>query len=498
MTEILWTERASKAELSIKNVINGKVAPQEANGAAIEKLSPRNGERLYTLHSGSASDVDAAVAAARAAFDDRRWSGKTLGERAAVLLKLAGLVEKKAEELALLESLDVGKPISIALHGDIPRAVAPLREAAHSADKLLAPSASDGTNFIYGLRKPVGVVGGITGWNFPLVLATTKVGPALMTGNTLVLKPSEFTSLSTWRLAELALEAGVPEGVFNVVHGAGATVGDALGRHNDVDLLSFTGSSATGKKLMVSAGESNMKRLILECGGKSPYLVFEDAPGDLDFLADDIAATMYQNQGEVCSASTRLLVQDSIKDELVAKVVERAKAMTPADPLDPATTFGALINEPHLKKVEGYVQSGLEAGATKLCGGERVMEETGGYYMSPCVFDNVPPGSRIAQEEIFGPVLSIFSFKDEAEAVALANSTSFGLTAYAATKDLARAHRLARRVTAGYMMIVGTDALSAGGVSIGGEAQKQSGFGTEGGLEGLAAYTAQSTVYIFG
>ncbi|MBL4827821.1 MAG: aldehyde dehydrogenase family protein, partial [Spongiibacteraceae bacterium] len=348
------------------------------------------------------TDVDHAVANARAAYNDGRWSGLSVDTRKEVLQTLAKLLESHTEEFALNECLDVGKPISMALKEDVPDSVAIIQQSAEGADKLLSPFGSTAMPLTYHIRKPVGVVGGIVGWNYPLVLAVTKMAPALAMGNSLVLKPSEFTSLSACRLAELAVEAGVPPGVFNVVHGAGETVGVALSLHKDVDLLSFTGSSETGKQLMIAAGQSNMKRLILECGGKSPYLVFDDAPNDLDFIASDIVSRAFANQGALCIASTRLLIQENIKKPLLEKILKRVASIVAQDPLDPDTSFGALMNEAHLKKVLSYIESGVEEGAQLIYGGQATEDISGGYYLGPTIFDGVDPLQKIAQEEIFG------------------------------------------------------------------------------------------------
>ena len=490
MTDIDWIARAQARSFEVYNVIGGERGP--AGGAArIDKFAARNGALLYTFGEGARDDVDRAVAAAKTAFDDGRWSRKSVHERKAVLAKLADLIEAHAEDFALNESMDVGKPITAALHGDVPLAAGVLREAAAAADKLHGASAVDGGIHSYQLRKPIGVVGAIVGWNYPLLLACQKVGPALIMGNSLVLKPSEFTSLSACRLAELALEAGVPEGVFNVVNGAGAIVGDGIARHPDVRVLSFTGSSATGRRLQVAAGQSNMKRLVLECGGKSPYLIFDAYPGDLDALADDIIRdTAYRNQGAVCVSSTRLLLQDGIRQRLLPKLLERTQAIEPGDPLLPDTTFGAIMNEQHMDKVLGYVASGLEDGAQLLCGGERILRDTGGYYLSPAIFDHVKPSQRIAREETFGPLVSLFTFRTEEEAIALANDSEYGLAAYAATGDANRMHRLARDLEAGHIILIGSLEAAPGGVVFGIEPAKQSGMGVEGGVAGLAPYTA--------
>ena len=494
MSSIKWKEQAKNTEFQVRNFIDGHYVDCQGE-PVISKYSPRDGSLLYEFSAGDGLEVDRAVECARKAFDDKRWRGQSMAQRKIVLRKLADLIEEHKDTFALYECLDVGKPITNALQDDVIRAVSVLKDCAESADKLFSPSGSDGNYLVYQTRKPVGVVGGIVGWNYPLVLAVRKVGPALIMGNSLVLKPSEYTSLSTNFLAALALEAGVPPGVFNVVNGAGATVGAALTTHTDVDLISFVGSSTTGKQLMIAAGQSNMKRLILECGGKSPYLVFDDYPSDLDAIAADIVATAFPNQGALCVAGTRLLIHEAIKDDLLPKVLEQVEKVTPQDPLDPSTTFGALVNESHMNKVLGYIDSGKQQGAELVYGGNRRHIETGGYYLEPSIFDNVDPQQKIAQEEIFGPVLSIFSFKNEEGAVKLANDTCYGLAAFAATENLGRAQRLGQNLNVGFVMIAGTTTPSGGGANIGMEGQRQSGFGYEGGLAGLAAYTVSTAVH---
>jgi acyl-CoA reductase-like NAD-dependent aldehyde dehydrogenase len=500
MAQTNWLTRACEADLSIGNVIDGKHEASEGGDNPIAKYSARDGRLLYQFGRGTAAEVDRAVAAARAAMADGRWCRQPIFKRAAVLNALADLVQREHERFALYECLDVGKPIANALKEDIVNTLIRLRGPAKLAGQLTAPSAADLGHLAYQRRKPVGVVGGIAGWNYPLSLAASKLAPALLMGNSLVLKPSEFTSLSAQHLALLALEAGVPPGVVNVVHGAGATVGDALARHPDVDLISFVGSSATGKQLQVSAGQSNMKRLILECGGKSPYLVFADCP-DLDVIAQDVVSKAFPNQGALCVAGTRLLIQDSLREKLLPLILEKAAAIRPADPLDPTTTFGAIINEAHMEKVLGYIDTGIKEGGELILGGKRVYPESdqalqNGFYIEPTIIDHVDPKARIAQEEIFGPVLSVLTFKDEAEAIALANDSSYGLAAYAATTNLGRAQRLGEHLNAGLVTILGHTPRSGGGVGLSSEKHRQSGMGYSGGLEGLAAYSVTSTVNI--
>jgi acyl-CoA reductase-like NAD-dependent aldehyde dehydrogenase len=341
-------------------------------------------------------------------------------------------------------------------------------------------------------------VAGIVGWNFPLVLAVMKLAPALATGNCLVLKPSELSSLSTLKLAQLTLQAGVPEGVFNVVPGTGAAVGDALARHPDVDMLTFTGSTSTGRRLLSALGDSTMKPVLLECGGKSPNIVLDDCP-DLDAVADAVVARMYWNQGQVCTAGTRLLAHAPIKDALLERIRARAAALVPGDPLDPATSCGPLISEPQLQKVLGYIEDGKAGGAQVVLGGKRTLEGSGGYFVETTIFDDVRPDMRIAREEIFGPVLSVMTFKDTDEAIHIANSTVYGLSATVWTQSMHRVQKMMKGLRAGEIDIKATARPSAGpplgALAI--EPHKQSGIGIEGGIEGLQSYTAVRTVKIF-
>lgn len=500
MTAINWLKRANESDKQIRNFIHGEYA--ETQGIEIiKKYSPRGGQLLYEFGCGDAQIIEQAVTSARNAYLHGSWSRLPAQQRKAILYKLADLVDAHAEELALLECLDVGKPITNAQH-DIVRVASILRYHAEAVDKLFGQAYTDGPspNMSYQVRKPIGVVAAIVGWNSPLVLAVIKMAPALAMGNSLVLKPSEFTSLSASRAAELAIEAGVPAGIFNVVHGTGTIAGNALARHPDIDLLTFTGSTATGKQIMISAGQSNMKRVMLECGGKSPYIIFDDCPDDFDMLAQDIVWTAFQNQGEVCSAGTRVLLQDSIKERLLPKLLEYTKKIQPQDPFDSNAAFGALINEVHLEKVLNYIEQGQQQGANLLYGGERVFIDVdgceGGYYIKPALFDVPDSQITIAQEEIFGPVLSILTFKSEDEAVRIANDTPYGLAAYVCTQSIGRAQRMGQRLNAGVVMIVNTLNFSAGSGELGYEAQKQSGFGAEGGLRGLNSYTATNTVHI--
>ena len=497
MIPIDWHQRAEQADLSINHCIEGELVAL-TEGETIDKISPRNGSLLYSLPVGTPTEVERVITSARQAYQDKRWRGLALHQRKAVLNKLADLIDENQDTFALYECLDAGKPITQAL-GEVQQASGMLRETADSADKLFSPYQADGSYCAYHLHKPVGVVGAITAWNYPLIIAIVKLGPALIMGNSLVLKPSEHTSLSTGFLAVLALEAGVPPGVFNVVHGAGHTVGSALAHHHEVDLLSFTGSSATGKQIQIAAGQSNMKRLLLECGGKSPYLIFDDCPGDLDKLATSIVSQAFHNQSQNCMASSRLLIQASVKEKLLPKIIEQTAQRIPQDPLNPDTTFGALIHEAHINKVLAYIDRGEQEGATRICGGKRVHVDTGtkteGFYIEPTIFDQVNPQQKIAQEEIFGPVLSVIAFNTEEEAIALANNTCYGLATYIATENMGRAQRLSQEIQAGFMMITSTSTPVDCFRDIGKEGHRQSGFGPEGALPGLLSYSLSTAVH---
>lgn len=492
-----WIARSRGLTLRVRNFIDGRWHSDD-HGQTVEKYAPRDGKLLCRFGATQAEAVDEAVTSARHAFEDGRWSKLPSERRKDILQKLAALIDRHREELALLECVDVGKPISDAMSIDVPTASGIIKFNAEAVDKFYGKVFGvNPSNLSYELRRPFGVVVGIIGWNFPLVLAAQKIGPVLAAGNSLVLKPSELTSFSAARVAELAIEAGVPEGVFNVVHG-NAGIGDALARHHDVDVVTFTGSSRTGKQMLIASGQSNMKRLVLECGGKAPNIVFDDSP-DLGSVASAIVARAFWNQGQVCTASSRLLIQDSIKGELLPLVIEKVAALALGDPLRLETRFGALVSEGHKLKVLGYIEGGEKEGARLVHRGDSRPPFEGGFYVPPVIFDDVSPGQKIAQEEIFGPVLSVISFRDEDEAIRIANGTIYGLSAILWTKDIGRAHRMAYAIKSGSVVVNATDnpaaGLGKGILSIGGH--KESGIGTEGGIEGIEAYTSQTAVQIF-
>jgi acyl-CoA reductase-like NAD-dependent aldehyde dehydrogenase len=481
----------------INNLIDGKrTAPK--SGVFIDNISPRDGSLLGQSACSSDSDVDEAVVSARHAFEDRRWSGKPAQERREVLLALAALVESHAEEFAFLEALDVGKPIRDAIDVDVPMAAAILRYNAEAIDKLSGHVfGHDCSSLSFQLLQPIGVVGAIVGWNFPLALAATKLAPALASGNCVVLKPSELSPLTASRLADLALEAGIPPGVCNLLIGDSGA-GGALAYHGDVDLLTFTGSTAIGKRLLQASGSSNMKRLILECGGKAANLVFDDAP-PLDAVADAIMERAFFNQGQVCTASSRVLVHRSVQDELLAHLVHRAGNIKLGDPLDRSTRFGAVVSGAHRDKVLSYLELGLSDGAKIAYRSTEAEPVKGGSYVAPAILTEAPVNSQIAREEIFGPVLVVMPFESDNEAVALANDTIYGLSAIAWTKNLGRAHRLSRDLSVGWLTINGSASPKGGPADgvISVSPQKQSGISSEGGVEGLHNYMRKTAVQLF-
>jgi acyl-CoA reductase-like NAD-dependent aldehyde dehydrogenase len=493
-----WIGRASALRLKVRDFVNGRWLEPQGGGEVIHKQSPRDGTSLCVFEAGGLENVNGAVESARRAFEDGRWSQQSATRRKETLLRLAALVVQHSDELALLECLDVGKPIADALSIDVPAAVSILRFNAEAADKVFSKIYSaDQQNLSFQLRRPVGVVAGVIGWNFPLILAAQKIGPVLATGNSLLLKPSELTSFSAARLAELAVEAGVPEGVLNVVHGGGRTGAD-LASHCDVDLMTFTGSTATGKKLLIAAGQSNMKRLVLECGGKAANIVFEDCP-DLEAVADGVVSRAFWNQGQVCTASSRLFVQAGIKRALLPIVIKKAASLRLGDPLMVETRFGALVSHDHRLKVLGFVDRAIKSGASLAYQSDAPPPNQKGYYVSPTILDDVLGDHEIALDEVFGPVLSVMTFEHEDEAIRMANNTRYGLSAVIWTKSLRRAHRLSLKLNVGWISVNATDFPSGGPeegyLPVGGH--KQSGLGVEGGIDGLESYTNQTAVQLF-
>lgn len=491
-----WKESAAAVRWNIQPFVDGCYRPSTTE-EFIDNVNPATELSLCRMSVGSPADIDTAVRVARQRFDEGCWSELSPSRRGDILLRLADLVVEHKAELALLDTLEMGKPIQAALQDAGQIAPMLLRSCAGFADKVLGVSVPlSSFTLSFNTYEPRGVVGAIIPWNFPSANAVIKFAAALAAGNSVVLKPSEWSSSSALKLAELALQAGLPEGVLNVVPGLGSTVGAALASHPDVDLLSFTGSTATGRKLMELSGRSNGKPLLLECGGKSPQVVFDDV-NDLDSVADATVQSVLRNQGQVCSARTRFIVHEQIKDILLEKIISRARRYRPGDPLDDATTFGPLASPIQRDRVKAYIEQGLKAGAEAVLRGE--IQEKGGCNVSPTIFDRVESTMSIVKEEIFGPVLCVQSFKTEAEAIALVNGTDYGLAATVWTRDLGRAKRLAHAIRAGSVSIrtSGREEPDSG-CMLSHEPQKASGFGSELGLGGLQSYSTLKLISLTG
>jgi acyl-CoA reductase-like NAD-dependent aldehyde dehydrogenase len=464
-----------------------------ASGKTFSTFNPANKERLTEVPEGDDEDINRAVRAAREAFESATWSKWTNRERGRLLWRVSELIAKHAEELALLETLDTGKVISDSRAGDVPLTIDTFQYYAGWADKIYGETVPVAGPFLnYTLREPVGVVGAIIPWNFPLLLAAWKIAPALACGCTVVLKPAEQTPLTALRLGEILLEAGVPGGVVNIVTGFGPTAGAALASHPDVDKISFTGSTEVGRKILVASGQSNLKRVSLELGGKSPQIVFEES--NLDAAAEGVTAGVFMNQGEICHAGSRVFVEDSVHDQLVERLVAISGKKVVGDPLNPESQLGAIVSEEQYDKVLGYLESGKSESATVAFGGEKAqVSGCDGYFVQPTVFTDVNNTMTIAREEIFGPVLSVIPFKDLDDVVEQANKTIYGLAAGIWTNDIKKGHRVAKAIKAGTVWVNTYNAFDMG-ASWGG--YKQSGIGRELGRHALDLYTEHKSVWI--
>ncbi|TRX57835.1 aldehyde dehydrogenase [Thalassomonas sp. M1454] len=480
-----WQQQAEQLSIEGRAFINGSYV-DGATKQQFECISPIDSRKLSDIASCDSADADIAVAAARAAFESGVWAKQAPAQRKQVMLKFADLIEQHQEELALLETLDMGKPISHALAVDLGGTLRCIRWSAEAVDKIydeVAPTPDNELGLV--THEPIGVVAAIVPWNFPLNMAAWKIGPALVSGNSVILKPSEKSPLTAIRIAELAKQAGIPDGVFNVLPGFGHTVGKALALHNDVDTLVFTGSTGVAKQLMVYAGQSNMKRVWCEAGGKSPNIVFADAP-DLDTAAQSAASAFCFNQGEVCTAGTRLLVEASIKDEFIAKVKEAIKIWQPGNPLDPNTIVGAIVDKVQHERVLSYIEKGQQDGAALYAGGDKAQPVENGFYINPTIFENVDNSMAIAQDEIFGSVLSVITFETMEQAIAIANDSDYGLAAGIWTKDLSKAHKMAKAVRAGSVWVNQWD---GGDMTAPFGGFKQSGNGRDKSLHAFKKYT---------
>lgn len=487
-----WRARARDLRLDGRLLIDGQ-RREAADGQRFDVISPLDGQVLTTATRGQAADVDAAVRSARAAFADQRWAGKAPAVRKRILQKFSELILAHKDELALLETLDMGKPIRYSLSVDVPSTARCIAWYAEAVDKVYDEIAPTGRNALALItREPMGVVGAIVPWNYPMIMAAWKLGPALAAGNSVVLKPSEKSPLTALRLGDLALDAGLPPGVLNVVPGYGHEAGEALALHEQVDAIGFTGSTRTGRRMLEYASRSNLKRVYNELGGKSAFLVFPDFD-DLDRCAATVAGAMFFNQGESCNAPSRLFVHESIAADFAKKVVAEAPKYQPGDPLDATTEMGALVDDTQLRTVLGFIAAGHEEGAECLAGGAQVRQASGGYFVQPTVFGGVRNDMKIAREEIFGPVLSILPFKDEADALRMANDSSYGLQASVWSSHIDRAHRVARALQAGTVHVNQYDeddiTVPFGGV-------KQSGNGRDKSLHAFDKYTELKTTWL--
>jgi 4-guanidinobutyraldehyde dehydrogenase / NAD-dependent aldehyde dehydrogenase len=460
--------------------------------AMFDCVSPVDGKIIAEISRGGAAEIDLAVKSARTAFEDGRWAHQSPRERKNIMVRFSELLLENAETLALIESMDMGKPVKYSLNVDVNSAANSLRWFGESIDKIydeIAPTAKSTLALI--TREPLGVVGAIVPWNYPMLMACWKIAPALAAGNSVILKPSEKSSLTALKIAELAIEAGIPEGVLNVVPGFGHEAGSALALHMDVDCIAFTGSTNVGKMIMQYAGQSNLKRAWTELGGKSPFIVMADA--DVEAAAESCIASIFFNQGESCNAPSRLIIDASVQQRFLDKALTLIPQYQPANPLDADTVMGAIVDETQLNSVMRYITAGKTEGANCITGGNRVMEQSGGYYVAPTIFTEVTNDMTIAREEIFGPVLSVISFTDPDEAIRIANDTPYGLAASVWSRDISRAHLTAQALRAGTIHV---NCYDEDDITVPFGGYKQSGNGRDKSHHALEKYTELKTTWI--
>lgn len=486
-------EIAESLVFQAKAVIDGRLADSMAGETFITE-NPATGKKLAEVACCDERDVDLAVRAARRSFEDGCWSGRSPAERKKILSRFADLILTCGDELAVMESLDSGKPVYDTFQVDIPETAECFRWHGEAADKLTDEiTATDPDHVSLVVREPMGVIGAILPWNFPILMAGWKLAPILASGNSVVVKPSNLTSLTLLRLGQLALEAGIPEGVLNVVPGGGRPAGEAIACHPDVDMITFTGSTEVGRKLLEYSAQSNLKRVLLELGGKNPCLVFPDIH-DLDGAAEQIVTAALWNMGENCTANSRILIHRDILDNMTEKLLEKMAGWKTGSPLDGENRLGAVIEKPHMEKILRYIEKGKAEGGRLIYGGERILAETGGYFIRPAVFDHVTPDMTIAREEIFGPVFAIMAFDSIEEAVRIANDTVYGLQASLWTDDISLAHRVSRALRAG---TVSVNCYSEGDIGTPFGGFKQSGFfGRDKSLWANRQYTELKTVWM--
>ncbi len=488
---INWQNLRNNLTLDGRAFIDGKRVTA-ASGQVFDCISPIDGQKIAEIARCGAHDVELATNAARTAFEDGRWTKKSPKDRKNILINFSRLIRENAETLALMETLDMGKPVNYSLTVDVNSAANSVQWYGECIDKVydeIAPTADNALGLI--TREAMGIVAAIVPWNYPMIMAAWKIAPALAAGNSVILKPSEKSPLTALKLAEIAVEAGIPAGVFNVLPGYGEEVGSPLALHMDIDCIAFTGSTNVGKKIMQYAGQSNLKRAWTELGGKSPFIVFADA--DIEAAAESCINGIFFNQGESCNAPSRVIIDQSVQDRFIEKALSLMPNFQPANPLINDTTMGAIVDDIQLKNVMHYIEAGKAEGANCVTGGEQVLQESGGYYVTPTIFNNVNNSMKIAREEIFGPVLSVIAFENSQEAINIANDTPYGLAASVWSRDISQAHLAAKALRAGTVHV---NCYDEDDITVPFGGYKQSGNGRDKSLHALEKYTEIKTTWI--